>query len=270
MTFSPRPLALLLVAAFITVDYAYAKRIPIGTPTTPLTVYQARKVMTESFDDLLFYTSVREVKFSRQKVTFVADEDGNRVERPRGVSQRDEALATGGKSCSVTFTELKNLSVDYLTKKRTLVESDGKWLYFFRSEAQARRFIDAALTLKAAATGGDPDAADFAAFSSAAQRWRDTMPKPDMPDEARAYKGLAEDAFKRKDYDAAFTAYCEALDRYPMWPAGHYNAALLAAEARDYELAAQHMRRYLVLAPEANDAGAAKDKLLLWQLKAKQ
>lgn len=44
----------------------------------------------------------------------------------------------------------------------------------------------------------------------------------------------------------------------------------LAAEVEDYELAALHMRRYLMLAPEAKDASAAKDKLLLWQHKAKE
>jgi tetratricopeptide (TPR) repeat protein len=235
-----------------------------------MTIRQARKSMAESFNHLLFYKSVREVKFNRQRVTFVADEEGSRAERPRGVSQRDEPLATGGKICSITFAELKNLSVDYLTKKRTLVESNGKWLHFFTTESQARMFVDTALILKAAAAASDSDATDFAAFSTAAQLWRDTVPKPNMPDEARAYKALAEDAFKRKDYGAAFDAYCEALDKHPMWPEGHYNAALLAAEAEDYELAAQHMHRYLVLAPDAKDATASKDKFLLWQLKAKE
>jgi tetratricopeptide (TPR) repeat protein len=81
---------------------------------------------------------------------------------------------------------------------------------------------------------------------------------------------LAEDAFKRKDFVAALDAYVEALGMHPMWPEGHYNAALLAAELKDYELAARHMRRYLALAPDAKDASAAKDKYLLWQHKAKQ
>ncbi|TSA41214.1 MAG: hypothetical protein D4R57_00865 [Verrucomicrobiales bacterium] len=130
-------------------------------------------------------------------------------------------------------------------------------------------FIDAVLTLKAAALVPDTEEADFAAFTASAKTWLAATPKPEMPDDARAYKALAEDAFKRKDFPTALEAYCDALDKYPMWPAGHYNAASLAAEADDYELAAHHMRRYLVLTPDAKDAQAAKDKLLLWQLKAK-
>ena len=81
---------------------------------------------------------------------------------------------------------------------------------------------------------------------------------------------MAEDAFQRKDFTAALDAYCDALDRHPMWPEGHYNAALLAAEVEDYELAARHMRRYLVLAPGAKDAAAAEETFLLWQHKAKR
>jgi tetratricopeptide (TPR) repeat protein len=91
-----------------------------------------------------------------------------------------------------------------------------------------------------------------------------------MSDEARGYKLLAEDALKRKDFSAALEAYRTALTKDPMWPEGQYNAALLAAEAEDYELAANYMRRYLVLAPDAKDAASARDNLLVWQLKAKQ
>ena len=90
-----------------------------------------------------------------------------------------------------------------------------------------------------------------------------------MPDDVRADKLIAEDAFKRKEFTDALYAYVDALDKYPMWPEGHYNAALLAAEILDYEWASRHMRRYLVLAPDAKDASAAKDKYLLWQRLAK-
>jgi tetratricopeptide (TPR) repeat protein len=128
-------------------------------------------------------------------------------------------------------------------------------------------FIDAMLTLKAAAFAPD---ADEAAFMESATGWQVIIPKPPMPDDARALKLLAEEAFKRKDFVAALEAYGRALELFPMWPEGQYNTAMLAAEGNDYELAAHHMRRYLVLAPAANDAASAKDKLLLWQLKAKE
>jgi tetratricopeptide (TPR) repeat protein len=131
-------------------------------------------------------------------------------------------------------------------------------------------FVDAVITLKKTALAPNTEEADFATFTASAKTWLVTTPKLEMPDDARAYKALAEDAFNRKDFTAALDAYCDALAKYPMWPAGQYNTALLAAEAEDYELAAKHMRRYLVLSPDAKDAQAAKDKLLLWQLKAKE
>ena len=204
------------------------------------------------------YESVREVRFHRNSVTFVCDskyydDKWNDTLRPvkKSVRIATPKSVSNGRDNGLYWTIIDGHKTGFPEKKYAIM------------------FADAMHTLSNA-LAPDTEEADFAAFSSAAQRWRDTTPKPDMPDEARAYKGLAEDAFKRKDYDAAFTAYCEALDRYPMWPSGHYNAALLAAEDGDYELAAQHMHRYLVLAPDATDAAAAKDKFLLWQLKAKQ
>ncbi len=115
----------------------------------------------------------------------------------------------------------------------------------------------------------DTEEALWGAFAASAKRWLATTPRPAMSDEALTYKALAKDASKREDFAAARAAYGKALEYYPMWPNGHYDAAVLAAEAKDYKLAAYHMRRYLVLAPDAKDADAAKEQLLLWQHKAK-
>ena len=125
------------------------------------------------------------------------------------------------------------------------------------------------LTLRNAALAPDTEEADFAAFSAAVKTWQAGEPKP-MSDTARLCKVKAEDAFKRKDFAAATDAYVEGLGLYPMWPEGHYNAALLAAEIEDFEVAAKHMRRYLALPPDAKDAPAAKDKYLLWRHRAKE
>ncbi len=233
-----------------------------------MTVRQARKALEESLKHVSFLKSVGKFQFDREKVTFV------------GVSKRY------GKSydCSVSFAGIKKLAVVTGNGAPPRVDLNGSLLTFykrgslfedhpgalFEDESHAKLFVDALLTLKEAASVPDTEEADFAAFCADAKTWLVATPKPEMPDDARAFKVLAEDAFKRKDFPAALDAYCDALDKYPMWPAGHYNAALLAAEAEDYELAYQHMRRYLVLAPDAKDAAAAKDKLLLWQLKAKE
>ncbi len=210
----------------------------ITAPRTQMTVRQARNALKEALTDAVLPAS--DVKIDRHGFSW--------VDHPR---PQDTATHI------YKFTDIKRLSVESYSKN-------------FHNLASARMWVDALLTLKAAEMAPDTEEADFAAFTISAKVWLLASPNPEMPDEARAYKALAEDSFKRKDYTAALEAYCDALDKHPMWPEGHYNAALLAAEAKDYELAAQHMRRYLVLAPDAKDASASKDKFLLWQLKAKQ
>jgi len=261
-------LALLLVAALVTAECAYAaERKPveqrIDAPRTQMTVKQARKLLVESLSDMVFIKSVREVRFSRHRVSFVGDgiQDGKPY------------------NCFVSFAEMKNLSVkDIHSQRVSLVRSNGKSLRlwhngyeaYFHNNSDATKFIDGVLILKEAELAPDTEGDDFAAFTASAKTWLVATPKPEMSDEARTFKVLAEDAFERKDFTAALDAFCGALDKYPMWPKGQYNAAVLAAEAEDFELAAHHMRRYLVLAPDAKDAAAAKDKLLLWQHKAKE
>jgi tetratricopeptide (TPR) repeat protein len=257
--------ALLLAAAFIAVDCAYAKTIKVDAPRTQMTVREARNALVEALNHLHSINSVRKMKFNRQEITFVGEDrqmDSKGNHHDVGIPV-DHVLA---------FAEMNNLALE----NSLIVQRQGKRLLlgaclaYFSQAKYAANFIDAVLTLKKAALAPDTEEADFAAFTASANTWLAMRSKPEMPDEARAYKALAEDAFKRKDFTAALEAYCSALDKFPLWPEGRYNAALLAAETEDYELAAQHMRRYLVLAPDAKDAAAAKDKFLLWQLKAKQ
>jgi len=252
-----------LIIALLTLSLSgistFAKPAPSDEPSRPMTVRQARAALEESLTQLLETTSVKVVKFTRPMVTFTAN----------------------GKNGSIVFADIKRLSVTHIRTMASpawyMVRNDRKPLALFsagparfKSEAAATMFVDAVLNLKKAALGPDPTEDEFSDFVTGAQGWLTQTPKPEMRDEARAYKILAEDAFKRKNLPAALDAYGKALDRHPMWPEGHYNAALLAAETEDYELAAYHMRRYLVLAPDAQDAAASKDKLLLWQLRSKE
>lgn len=56
-----------------------------------------------------------------------------------------------------------------------------------------------------------------------------------------------------------------------MWPEGWFNLALLYAEVNDYEYAIHSMQRYLELVPDAFDAAAARNKMIVCQDKlAKQ
>ena len=225
--------------------------------------------MAESLGHLYHLKSAREFKFEKDRVAFKADYGGESYD------------------CLVSFAGALNLSL-FSVVSGSIVLSGGSPLWIrnahrtqmlpgdfpakahFDSSDSAMMFVDALLTLKKSVLVPETEEADFTAFTVSARKWLAATPKPEMPDDARAYKALAEDVFERKDVSGALDAYCKALDKYPMWRKGQYNAAILAAEAEDYELAAHHMRRYLVLSPDAKDAQASKDKLLLWQLKAKE
>lgn len=107
-------------------------------------------------------------------------------------------------------------------------------------------------------------------FHQKAAAWGALSTKPPMSDDVRQHRLLAEDAMKEKHMDTAIAEYEGGLAIDPLWPQGHFNAALLYGEQKDYEDAVWHMRAYLELAPDAPDAQAARDQLLLWQGKLKQ
>ena len=262
MPLSGKSVALLLVAVFAVAPVAYAAKPKpvevINVPRTPMTASEAKAALLDSIKHSVYGPSM-----------------------PVTISQTRITMTWQNNEVRFRFSEMKNLSIGPPTGYPTLfkfsallkngVGKDGAFkglIWEPKDKRYATQFIDAALILKDAVLAAEQT--DFAAFSAGAQAWLMATSRSEMPDDVRTFKLVAEDAFKRKDFTAALDAYGKALDMFPMWPEGQYNAALLAAETEDYELAAQHMRRYLVLAPDAKDASAAKDKLLLWQHKAKE
>ncbi len=179
---------------------------------------------------------------------------------------RHRMVRESGSRDGYAFTRMMDIRVEIQGNEfcvRWGEAQESGWVYF-KTRQDAVRLAEALLVLKDASGTPVTEEADFAAFLALAKG-----PRPEMPDATRADKALAEDAFRRKDFMTALYAYGDALDKYPLWPEGQYNAALLAAEVEDFELAAHHMRRYLVLAPDAKDAAASKGKLLLWERKTK-
>ncbi|HVE13497.1 MAG TPA: tetratricopeptide repeat protein [Elusimicrobiota bacterium] len=107
------------------------------------------------------------------------------------------------------------------------------------------------------------------AFDAAVQTYRAAAVKPELPEEARAFKIQAEAAVREKRFGDAGDLYYEGLLIAPWWPEGRYNRALLLAEIQDYVAAAQEMKRYLALVPDAPNAREAQDKVYEWDGKAK-
>jgi len=255
-----KSLSLSVVAALVVLLTSSCNSVTqVAQPKVAMTVKQARKALVGSLSHIFSEVDPREVKFSRKSVTF----------KTTGTYDTSAGKTFPQK---IVFAQMKDLSIEADLRALTGVDVTdifigGQLYQRFATHAAAEAFIDAVLTLREAALAPSTEEADFAAFALDAENWLAAIPKPTMTNEVRTYKLLAEDAFKRKDFEGSLEAYTTALDRFPMWPEGHYNAALLAGEAEDYELAAKHMRRYLVLAPKAKDAAAAQDKLLLWQHK---
>ena len=263
-----RFIAAVFVIAIFLAGSLGAKTIRIETPGRQMSVREARKALAESLGKLSFVQSVDGVRCNRQSLRFVA------------VFNFGPASKNSGRPipCRITFTDFEKVTLvsmgpywDVRAKGKVIAMDEADAISpFFENQQAARAFVDAVLVLKLAALSPDTEESDYAAFTADAKRWRDLASNPPMSTDARRYRLLAEDAFQRKNLAAALDAYVESLDRHPMWPEGHYNAALLAAETEDYERAAFHMRRYLALAPDARDATASEDKLLLWQLKSKE
>ena len=137
---------------------------------------------------------------------------------------------------------------------------------------EAQEFAGAVNRLRSAARGEDlgvnqavgPD------FQQRAAVWRALPTKPAISEEVRKHRLLAEDSVKGKQFEAAVEEYEAGLANDPVWPEGHFNAALLCAELGYYSVAIQHMRAYVELVPEAQDAQQARDQMVIWEAKMKQ
>ncbi len=132
---------------------------------------------------------------------------------------------------------------------------------------KAQTFATAFNSLRAFAKDAN---APLRTFTQRAAAWRALATKPPIPDEVRVQRMMAEDAFKANKPDEALHYYEAGVLLYPTWPEGNFNAALIAGDLGYYAAAIEHMQAYLELVPDAADAQAARDKILIWQTKAKE
>jgi tetratricopeptide (TPR) repeat protein len=105
-------------------------------------------------------------------------------------------------------------------------------------------------------------------FQQQAAAWRLLATKPTLAEEVRLYRLAAEDAIKTQKPGEALNYYELGVEADPMWAQGWYNAALIAGQLGYFDDAAEHMRNYLELMPDAPDAQSARDQIDLWKFKA--
>jgi tetratricopeptide (TPR) repeat protein len=174
----------------------------------------------------------------------------------------------GPRTRSHRFAELPDLPVVQSGDEfRVDLAADGSETVSWASAGEARRFVDAAHALRElrSAAPAASDNAAFAEFAARAAEWRALRPKPALPEGARRYKTLAEEASANRDLDGAASFYEQALAIQPLWPEGQYNAALLYGELGIHAKAIAHMKRYLELVPGAPDAAAGRSRLAAWE-----
>jgi tetratricopeptide (TPR) repeat protein len=179
---------------------------------------------------------------------------------------------------------LKQLTIDrmdndalFLHWHYSSVSVVGVWRAWKYND-DAQQFVNAVNRLIAGARNYDPAKPGFAPpceeaaqvtfwneFQQKAAAWRALSRKPPVSDDVRQHRLLAEDAMKEKQMDTAIAEYEAGLEIDPLWPQGHFNAALLYGEQKDYEDAIWHMRAYLELVPDAPDAQAAHDQMTIWE-----
>lgn len=135
------------------------------------------------------------------------------------------------------------------------------------SEELAQKFADAFNRLVYGAHRGEIEQEE-ATFSTAAAAWRTMNPKPPLSPEADREWILAENAIKEKSLDSAVDHYEAALEIQPMWPTGWFDLAMIYGEQQDFPDAADAMKHYLELVPDAPDARQAREQMIIWQDKA--
>ena len=141
------------------------------------------------------------------------------------------------------------------------------WLSRRMKESDANEAANALrlMALEAQREIDDRYAGDLADCQARAKAWREMEAKPDIPEEVHRRNVIAENAVKEKNFDKAAAEYAAALKQYPTWPQGRFNLAYIAGERMAYRVAILHMKCYLELVPDAPDARAARNNIIIWE-----
>ena len=189
------------------------------------------------------------------------------------VSKEGFSYEYGGNKYSTRFDEIQNMEVFYNSSGDYCADGKGDLgNVCWKSQNDAQRFVDAvqAMHYYTSKQYLTDQSTAFADFQEKVKVWQALPQKPPLPEEARRFRVLADDAVQNKDFDKAADYYEQGLAIDPMWPAGQFNAAIIYGELKYYSRAAMHMKCYLALKPDAQDAKAYQDKIYIWEEKANE
>ena len=86
-----------------------------------------------------------------------------------------------------------------------------------------------------------------------------------IPEEARKYTLRGDVMTEEGKFDEAVKEYRQAVEAAPYIAKLHFNTAMIYGELKKYPQAIRYMKTYLMLAPEAPNARAAKDQIYKWE-----
>lgn len=108
--------------------------------------------------------------------------------------------------------------------------------------------------------------AQFRLFENKAADYRALKMKPPVSEEQRKFIVQANAFNEKKMYDEAIRLYEQAIEvDQTAYPTAYSNLALLSAQVKRYDDAIYHMKKYLLLVPDASDARGAQDKIYEWE-----
>ena len=224
-------------------------------------------------DDTDFpYTAVgnpRDVRVKRAGLSYVDSTVATKPWGPAGMTIPEDS-APAARWLPVAFDNLK----------WELEQTDRGWavrvpltggpsvtVFYFATREDAQAFLQALHDFaRARVAHNDLDAR----FPALATIWRARDPKPALSDAANRHRVLAEEATRSRDYGRAINEFEAALEADPTWPSGNFNLALLYEAVEDWSEAARYMKRFLLLEPDSREATAAREKIVLWEDRARR
>ena len=258
-------IALFLSPALVIVAHAQA----LASQAKVMSIWQARRTLTTKPNKVKFNGWYGPIRFSANSFEY---DVMNSKKVPETVKVDLVTAPVVITNCWRTQCRLSKSSVPKNTGLRDYLERFD-W-YDFGPDTCSADCVHTAETFAAAFNVLSAFAKDTnAPLRTSTQRaaaWRALAAKPPIPEEVRVQRLMAEDAVKGSKPGEALNYYELGIQLYPTWPEGNFNAALIAGELGSYADAIEHMQAYLELVPNAADAQAARDKILIWQVKAKQ
>lgn len=218
------------------------------------------------------YTAVgnpRDVRARRGGLSYVDSTVATKPWGPAGMTIPEDS-APAARWLPVAFDDLKWEMEETHRGWAVRVPSTGApsvTVFYFANREDAQAFLQALHDFaRARVAHNDLDAR----FPALAAIWRVRDPKPALSDAANRQRVLAEEATRSRDYGRAINEFEAALGTDPTWPSGNFNLALLYEAVEDFSEAARYMKRFLLLEPDSRDAAAAREKIVLWEDRARR